>query len=153
MTDLPFEQTVEMICGQDPRYRAEAYYFVREALDFTAKTLKKPAQGSGRHVSGRELLDGLRRFSLQEFGPMAKTVLNEWGILASEDFGEIVFNLVRSGKLGSTEEDRKEDFANGFDFNEAFVAPFEPKSVDASTRPPASGNRGRTGPGTQGCKA
>lgn len=159
MTDMPFEQTVEMICAQDPRYTADAYYFVREALDFTAKTLQKPARGKGRHISGGELLDGLRRFALQEFGPMTKTVLNEWGILATEDFGEIVFNLVGSGKLGSTEEDKKEDFANGYNFHTAFVAPFEPKGVDSADAvkqapaPGAPGSRGRTAPGTPDCKA
>jgi uncharacterized repeat protein (TIGR04138 family) len=65
-------------------------------------------------------------FALQEFGPIAGTVLKTWGVTRTEDFGEIVFNLVNRGLLGKTDEDRKEDFSNGYDFRTAFVTPFLP---------------------------
>ena len=125
-------QTVNEICAKDTRYRPEGYLFVLESLEFTAKMLNKPAKsGRERHVAGRELLEGVRHFAIQEFGPMALTVLSSWGISRSEDFGEIVFNLVDSGKLRKTEEDSKADFANGYDFADAFSRPFLPESPPA----------------------
>ena len=74
MSDTSFQQTVAEICARDPRFAAESYYFLREGLDFTVKTLQKPAEGPGRHVTGQELADGLRQYALQEFGPLALTV-------------------------------------------------------------------------------
>lgn len=125
---------VKEICGRDKRYKADGYLFVLEALEFTAKLLNKPAKaGRERHVAGRELLEGIRQYALQEYGPMALRVLGSWGIRQTEDFGEIVFNLVESGKLRKTEEDTRADFANGYDFTEAFTLPFLPE------RPPESG--------------
>ena len=62
---------------------------------------------------------------------MALTVLQSWGLTCTEDIGEVVFNLVESGKLGKTEGDRKEDFAHGFDFKTAFELPFQPRTQDA----------------------
>ena len=133
MNDAPFQQTVAEICARDPRYTAESYYFVREALDFTVKTLKKPIEGPDRHVTGQELIEGIRQYILQEFGPMALTVLRTWGIQRTEDFGEIVFNLVESGKLGKTDKDNRGDFANGYDFFETFGKPYEIEIIP--TRP------------------
>jgi len=112
---------LQTILTRDPRYTAEAYAFVRAGLDYTVRRLEKP-----RHVSGRELLDGIREFALAEFGPMAKTVLNGWGIQRTEDVGEIVFNMVETGLLGKTDKDSRADFANGYDFDEAFRKPFRP---------------------------
>ena len=125
MSDTSFQQTVAEICARDPRFAAESYYFLREGLDFTVKTLQKPAEGPERHVTGQELADGLRQYALQEFGPLALTVLRAWGIQRTEDFGEIVFNLVEAGKLGKTEKDSRADFAKGYDFFEVFGKPYE----------------------------
>lgn len=125
-----FGDTVDTICSHDDRYAPDAYYFMREALDYTSKQLNKPSTGPGRHVSGQELLNGLRAFTLQEFGPMSLSVLNHWGITCTEDFGNIVFNLVESGRLGSTEHDNRNDFANGYTFDEAFAKPFRPNSPE-----------------------
>jgi uncharacterized repeat protein (TIGR04138 family) len=115
------EKLLEGILARDPRYTVEAYAFVRAGLDFTVRSLKKP-----RHVSGQELLEGIRQFSIEEFGPMTKTVLNGWGIKRTEDVGEIVFNMVETGLLGKTAEDNRDDFADGYDFEEAFRKPFKP---------------------------
>ena len=115
------EKLLEDILVRDPRYTVEAYAFVRAGLDFTVRRLDKP-----RHVSGQELLTGIRIIALEEFGPMAKTVLNDWGIKRTEDVGEIVFNMVETGLLGKTAEDNRDDFANGYDFEEAFRKPFKP---------------------------
>lgn len=128
-------RTVAEICEKDPRYAQDGYFFLLEALDFTARMLRKPTkEGPERHVSGQELLDGVRTYATQQFGPMTLTVLNRWGIKHTEDFGEIVFNLVKSGRLRKTDEDTKESFANGYDFNEAFAKPFQPKT-DLFTKP------------------
>jgi len=117
------EELLNDILARDPRYTVEAYAFVRDGLDSTVRSLKKP-----RHVSGQELLEGIREFAIEEFGPMAKTVLNGWGIQQTEDVGEIVFNMVETGLLGKTDEDSREDFANGYDFDEAFRKPFKPST-------------------------
>ncbi len=134
MKQTDFHEALRKILEHDQRYAADAYLFLREALDFTIKELKKPDKGPTRHVSGAELLDGIRQFALQEFGPLTLRVLHHWGVSRSEDFGEIVFNLVESGALGKTEEDRREDFAGGYDFERAFAAPFRPESAAAPAR-------------------
>ena len=88
-----------------------------------------------RHVTGQELLTGLRHFALDQFGPMAKTVLDYWGIRRCEDFGELVFNMVDKGILGKTAEDSRADFRNGFDFDEAFVHPYRPETPARQVSP------------------
>jgi uncharacterized repeat protein (TIGR04138 family) len=138
MQKLNFGETVNEIVKADGRYDRDAYYFVREGLDYTIKMLKKESRGAGRHVSGQELLDGLRRFALEEFGPMAKTVFTFWGVNQCEDFGEIVFHMVDKGILGKTEQDTLEDFKSGYDFEEAFVKPYLPSPSYRSHRPAKS---------------
>ena len=142
-----FTDAIQKICGKDDRYEFDAYVFMREVLDVTSKMLDKPSEGPERHVSGRELLDGIRLYALQEFGPMTRTVLEAWGVRATKDFGEIVFNMVENGVLGKTENDAKSEFMNGYDFFDAFVAPFLPESAkrpDAvpARRRPATRNKG-----------
>jgi uncharacterized repeat protein (TIGR04138 family) len=126
MQKLNFAEAVDAIVRVDARYDPDAYYFVREGLDFTIKMLKKDSRSAERHVSGQELLDGLRRYALDQFGPMAKTVLTFWGVNQCEDFGEIVFRMVDKGILGKTEHDTPDDFRGGYDFDEAFVKPYRP---------------------------
>ena len=137
MQEDAFLELIHTLCTKDNRYAPDAYLFVRQALDITVKMLEKPPEGPGRHVSGRELLDGIRNFALQEFGPMTRTVLRSWGINATADFGDIVFNLVESGVLGRTDHDSKEDFKDGYDFEEAFVHPFLPEAKKPGSGPPA----------------
>ncbi len=129
MSDHAFTETVHAICARDTRYDPEAYFFVRDALDYATKALKKPRQGRGRHISGGELLDAIRTYTVREFGPMAHTVLRTWGVQRTEDVGEIVFNLVEAGTLGKTDEDTRADFAGVFSFEEAFVQPFLPRGA------------------------
>lgn len=102
------------------RYRANAYRFVMDAVQYTVNRLPEK-----RHVTGTELLEGIRDLALQAFGPMAKTVFEQWGIQRTEDFGTIVFQLVDAGLLGKTDADQPSDFARGYDFNEAFVRNFD----------------------------
>ncbi|MFH0777270.1 MAG: Minf_1886 family protein [Candidatus Eisenbacteria bacterium] len=114
--DLDFYEKVERIVEKDPRFKMAAYGFVMLALNYTLSKLDRP-----RHVTGRELLDGIRKFGLDQYGPMTKTVFNYWGVQTTRDFGEIVFNLVTHNLLGKTEEDNLEDFVNIYDFEEEFV--------------------------------
>lgn len=121
------EETLERIVQADARYQRDAYYFVRDALDVAQKKFCR-GRKQPQHVSGQQLLEGVRTHALDEFGPMAMTVLEEWGITRCEDVGEIVFNMVESSLLGKTEEDTREDFKTGYAFEEAFRQPFLPKS-------------------------
>ncbi len=132
MHEVNFDEAVEQIRAKDPRYHREAYLFVREALDHTQKNLVKDTRGRIRHVSGQELLEGIREFALAQYGPMALTLLAEWGVHRCEDFGEIVFNMVEISLLAKTDKDSRADFAGGYDFDEAFRKPFLPSGKAAA---------------------
>ena len=127
MQELTFETTLALIRSKDPRYQSDAYLFVKDALEYTQKLVVKPTRDEIRHVSGQELLEGIRAFALTQFGPMAAMVFEEWGVRRCEDFGEIVFNMVEIGLLGKTEKDSRADFQNGYDFDAAFRQPFRPE--------------------------
>ena len=128
MHGINFSEELEKIVAKDPRYTGEAYLFVREALDHTQKTIGRPAKDDDtpRHVSGQQLLDGIREYALLQYGPMALTLLHEWGIHRCEDFGEIVFNMVENSLLAKTEQDSRDDFKGRYGFEEAFRKPFLP---------------------------
>lgn len=128
MQEVNIELKLDKILAKDPRYAREAYVFVRESLDFTQQLIGRESQGTIRHVSGQELLDGIRQYALKQFGPMAAMVLEEWGVTRCPDFGEIVFNMVESDLLAKTEKDTRDDFQNGYDFVTAFRKPFLPQS-------------------------
>ena len=130
-----FAEAVAEIVASDPSYQAEAYQFVREGLEYTIKLYSKPPEGPARHVSGKELVEGLRRFALQEFGPVARLVLGHWGVNRTEDFGQVVFNMVSKGILGKTDDDSIEHFADGYDFEEAFRTPFLPEPKPDAVNP------------------
>jgi uncharacterized repeat protein (TIGR04138 family) len=114
------EQIMCNIVMSDRRYAFDAYQFVLEALDYTYRMVKKR-----RHVTGQELLEGARRHALERYGPMARTVLNHWGLRRCEDIGEVVFNLVENGLLRKTDKDSREDFKQGYDFKKAFDGVFD----------------------------
>jgi uncharacterized repeat protein (TIGR04138 family) len=140
-----FQDTVAEICKKDPRYQQDAYFFLVEALDVTVKKIRKDQPDHGRHVSGRELLEGIKEYALDEFGPLTHTVFAEWGLHCTQDFGEIVFNLVEAGRLGKTESDSREDFKNAYDFDEAFLMPFEPQAKEPPP-PPRTARRRKRAP-------
>lgn len=126
---------MDTIVSMDGRYDREAYAFVRDALDFTLKQRKKNSKEEApRHVSGQELLEGVRQFAVREFGPMVMAVFSYWGIHQCEDFGAIVFNLISTGIFGKSDRDSINDFKDGFDFVEAFVQPFQPPMPAAQPR-------------------
>jgi uncharacterized repeat protein (TIGR04138 family) len=116
MTDVQFaEEILDRLTERNPRFDGKAYLFLLSALHHVMEGLAQP-----RHISGAELADGVRNLALRQFGPLARTVLEHWGIHSTEDMGEIVFALVKAGILIKEEEDRIEDFRGIFDFEEAF---------------------------------
>ncbi len=129
MHEISFEDAVQVICERDKRLDRDAYYFLREALDATVKSLRSDETPEHQHVNGGELLDGLRDYALEKFGPMAATVLESWGLRKTDDIGQMVFQLIEIGAFGQSEEDRPEDFVNRYTFDEAFRAPFRPKGT------------------------
>jgi len=113
--DEEFNSIISTICDQDPRYYPEAYGFVMEALSFSQKKFKK-----SKHISGEELLTGIKALLLNKFGPMTLTVLKHWGIKRTDDFGNIVLNLVENKVLAKDNHDQYESFKNAYDFDEVF---------------------------------
>ena len=92
----PLEQAVARLCAADSRYAPDAYLFLNEGLLLTLQEVQT-REKQVRQISGAELADGLRRHALASFGPLAKTVLERWGIRTTRDFGEIVFVLLAAG--------------------------------------------------------
>jgi uncharacterized repeat protein (TIGR04138 family) len=110
-------EKIRALVREDPRYPFDAYIFLFQALEFTTARVV----GEKRHVAGKELLEGIRRFAIEAFGPLTLMVFKHWGVRKTEDFGEMVWNLVERELMGKTPEDRKEDFADGYAFSDAFA--------------------------------
>ena len=116
MTELQFaEEILEQLQERNPRYHGKAYLFLLHSLHSVLEDLEAP-----RHITGRELAQGVRDLALERFGPMARTVLEHWGIHTTDDLGEIVFALVDCGILIKQDDDRREDFRDIYDFEETF---------------------------------
>lgn len=110
-----YHDRLDAILEKHPQYKLEAYNFVLSGLSYTVKKLPK-----ARHVTGKELCAGLRDYAFDQFGPLARMVLEHLGINETRDFGEIVFILVDAGLMSKTEEDSVRDFDRVYDFDEAF---------------------------------
>lgn len=106
---------VSAIREKDPRYARGAFEFVQDAL-----RMAHARAGREGHVTGKELLGAFRELAVEMFGPLARTVLAEWGIRATDDVGNIVFLCVEAGEMGKTDEDTAEDFRAVYDFDEVF---------------------------------
>src|SRR5262245_17587161 len=145
LTDLAVPRTAAAelpplvkLLAEDRRYKLEAYQFVGAGLEYSQEVLGlgKPGPRSRRkqdgeegervvrHVSGQDLCLALKRFAHAQFGYLAKLVLASWGIHATNDFGEIVYNLIKIGKMSKSETDRREDFDNVYNFEKALVKEF-----------------------------
>ncbi len=137
-------QSIAQLLQEDRRYRFEAYVFIFEALRYAHDVLEMGAEGPSepspvmtdepeeheehvaeRHVTGQELCEAIRRYALEQYGYMAKTVLNNWGIHNTGDFGEIVFNLIRAGQMRKTPSDTRVDFDDVYDFETALKQSFK----------------------------
>ncbi len=154
MQTASFEEVLEQILSHDKRYHRDAFFFIRDGLEHTHKMLERAGRGRTektavlperepkpttesehhQHVTPKELLEGLRELALDLYGPMAMTVLEEWGIHACHDFGELVFIMIEHKALKKTERDTRSDFDHGYDFFEAFRKPYLPSSKIAAQR-------------------
>jgi uncharacterized repeat protein (TIGR04138 family) len=124
-----YQARLAEVVQRDPRYAYEAYEFVFAALSHTQKLLGRvpddeSVSGSQYHVSGRELVHGVRDLALHEFGLMARVVFRLWGINRTADFGDIVFNLVEENLMSKTDQDSRADFQDVFDLDQALVQEF-----------------------------
>lgn len=116
MTELQFaDEILDQLQERNPRFHARSYEFVLHALHSVIRTLDEP-----RHITGHELTNGVRELALGRYGPLAKTVLEHWGIHETEDVGRVVFAMVEQGILVKEDEDDQQDFTDLFDFEEAF---------------------------------
>jgi uncharacterized repeat protein (TIGR04138 family) len=140
MQPIHFEESVISILKRDQRYDGQAYFFLKDALDFTLKRFAEEAGNRGRHVSGKELLEGFRDHALDQFGPMAATLMEEWGIHETRDVGNMVFRLIEEQVFGKQDSDKPEDFEGLFDLDQSLRAPFLPVSA---TMGRASGKKSR----------
>lgn len=116
---------------QDKRYKLEAYQFVRDALDYAQTVIHMPTQDTGesnpsveRHITGQQLCEAIRLYAVEQFGFLAKAVLNSWGVYTTGDFGEIVYNLIRIKQMKKSKTDRREDFDDVYPFEGAFEPDF-----------------------------
>jgi uncharacterized repeat protein (TIGR04138 family) len=131
---------IAKLLAKDRRYKFDAYVFVFEALNYAQKVLGYGAENSSdvehltakssdkraeRHLTGQQLCEAIRQFALEQYGYMAKCVLNSWGVHNTGDFGNIVFNLIDIKQMKKTRQDRREDFDNVFDFDEGLVQDFK----------------------------
>ncbi len=135
MQAMQFEQSIVSILKREKRFDPHAYFFLKDALDFTLKRIADENSGQPRHVTGPELLAGFRDFALEQFGPMASTLMKEWGLRKCQDVGDMVFHLIEEQVFGKKESDTREDFSECFDFEEVLVTPFLPKSHAVSRAP------------------
>jgi len=104
------------LADRPPRFAVGAYEFTRDAVSYASHVV----YATGTHVTGRELLEAMRRLARERYGALALDVLSSWGIRRTEDFGEIVFRMVESGFLSKTDDDRPEDFRDVYSIEEAF---------------------------------
>lgn len=133
MQKLDFTEAVAVLTDADSRYHADAYFFLRDGLDHAVK-LRKRKLGESGHVTGQQLCEGLRQLAVKSFGPMVPVVFEYWGIRRTDDFGDMVWNLIELGVFGRTENDSREDFRNVYSFREAFVEPYLPGKAPATER-------------------
>lgn len=129
MNPEDFKKTIKEVIKKDRRYAEDAYYFVNEAVVFASEYFSKPDFGQNRHLCGPELLDGMREFTLSEFGPMSIAVLKCWGIKSTLDFGQVVFNLIEASVLAASPSDKLGDFDEVYNFADVFNAPFLPENT------------------------
>lgn len=138
------EQThpIVRLLQEDRRYKLDAYQFVRDGLAYAQEVLHmgekhatsgETAEEGGprveQHLTGQQLCEAIRQYAVQQYGLMAKTVLNSWGLYTTSDFGEVVYNLIRVGLMKKSKSDRREDFNDCYNFDDAFVSRFEFEKV------------------------
>jgi len=149
---VPRSPTVELpplvrLLAEDQRYKIEAYHFVGAGLEYAQEVLGlgrtqakprsrrksregEPAGRTVRHIRGQELCHALKQLAHEKYGYLAKLVLASWGIHSTSDFGEIVYNLIRIGKMSKSAGDRREDFDNVYDFEQALLLEYRIERIE-----------------------
>lgn len=117
--DPETEAKLRTVLEKHPRYPREAFEFVSEAIAYTSEML-----GRSGHVSGQELSDGCRQLAIEQFGFMARRVLESWNVRTTDDFGRLVYAMIEEDLLRKADGDSIEDFHNVFDFEDAFDRSF-----------------------------
>lgn len=113
MKDERFMDAVDRICRSDKRYAPDSYEFVSDAVTYTVKKLNRGKKPRGeRHVNGRELVRGVAEYAVEQFGPLAKSVLSDWGLASGGAVGNVVYNLIGESLLYASDDDRLDDFNN-----------------------------------------
>ncbi len=136
--------SLQRLLEEDKRYPLDAYVFVRDALTYASDELNlgnaiheptlelestaRPGKPAEKHLTGQELCNAIRLYAINQFGYMAKKVLNNWGIASTGDFGNIVFNMINIGLMKKSQNDRREHFDDVYDFDEVFEKQFELKT-------------------------
>lgn len=133
MQPMHFETALENILAKDTRYDGEAFTFLKEALDYTVSNESSLKLTNSKHVSAKELLMGFREYALKQYGPMAATLFDEWGVASCDDVGKMVFMLIDEGMFGKQDSDSPDDFKPYYSFHEAFVQPFLPKAKQSQS--------------------
>ena len=147
MSEIP--HPIFQLLQDDPRYRLDAYQFVREALAYAQDVMELGASSHedkedkeddetlessedvpfgepiDKHLTGQQLCEAIRIYAVDQFGYMAHTVLSSWGINSTSGFGDIVYNLIDIGMMKKSPTDRREDFNDVYDFNEVFQRDFK----------------------------
>lgn len=121
--------TPHQILAKAGPYPLPAYQFVQEGLRFTVRRVhEQRAQDDGlgggpvtEHVSGQQLCMGLRDYAIEQFGMLARPVLEGWSIRRTDDFGRMVFAMIEAGAMSKTPQDTPDDFNGVYDFDEAFA--------------------------------
>ena len=115
------KKKLEEIAGEDGRFSPNAVKFVYEGLGYTAK--KNAAEPA--HVTGQILCEGLRKLALKKWGRLAMLVLNNWGIKTTQDFGEIVYLMIKHKWMSAQPTDSIDDFNNIYNFKTTFKDNFK----------------------------
>ncbi len=117
-----FEEAVNVIMERHNEYAPDAYDFLRQAINAGGQLNRE--KETRRHLSAEELYMKVCILALEEFGPLARTVLNFWGINHSLDIGNIVFNLIEVGVFGKQEDDSIEQFRHLPKLSQLLDAPY-----------------------------
>ncbi|MBN1293527.1 MAG: hypothetical protein JXB48_16930 [Candidatus Latescibacteria bacterium] len=118
ISNIELLKKITDIAEKDGRYKKEAFLFILAALEYTVSKLSER-----RHLTGQEFSKGIADYAREQYGYFARTVLEHWGVTCTLDFGEIVYLLIEIGLMNKTEDDKKEDFANVYKFDEEFDWP------------------------------
>ena len=130
---------IKKLLDDDPRYPLEAYQFVREGLAYAHNVLNMAGDGQDptlletqaeRHLTGQQLCEAIREYAVEQYGYMARTVLGNWGLHSTSDFGDVVYNLINVGLMKQSKEDRREDFNDVYDFDQVFGEDFRITPAD-----------------------